>query len=60
MLTGPEARYDAVLLDLDGCLWVGDEAIDGAVGAVAAADRYDQARTVPVAISGVLSVARNW
>jgi HAD superfamily hydrolase (TIGR01450 family) len=28
--------YDHVLLDLDGCLWVGDEACDGAVEAVAA------------------------
>src|ERR1700753_820075 len=28
--------YDHVLLDLDGCVWVGGEAIDGAVGAVAA------------------------
>lgn len=30
------ARYDHVLLDLDGCLWVGDEVVDGAVSAVAA------------------------
>jgi HAD superfamily hydrolase (TIGR01450 family) len=30
------ARYDHVLLDLDGCLWLGDEAIDGAGDAVAA------------------------
>jgi HAD superfamily hydrolase (TIGR01450 family) len=30
------ARYDNVLLDLDGCLWVGEEPLDGAVGAVAA------------------------
>jgi HAD superfamily hydrolase (TIGR01450 family) len=30
------ARYDNVLLDLDGCLWVGDRAIDGAPDAVAA------------------------
>jgi HAD superfamily hydrolase (TIGR01450 family) len=30
------ARYDQVLLDLDGCLWVGDEALDGATEAVAA------------------------
>jgi HAD superfamily hydrolase (TIGR01450 family) len=29
-------RYDQVLLDLDGCLWVGDEAVEGAPGAVAA------------------------
>ena len=28
--------YDGVLLDLDGCLWVGDAAIDGSVDAVAA------------------------
>jgi HAD superfamily hydrolase (TIGR01450 family) len=28
--------YDHVLLDLDGCLWVGDDACDGAVDAVAA------------------------
>jgi len=30
------ARYDHVLLDLDGCLWVGDRAVDGAVESVAA------------------------
>ena len=30
------ARYDHVLLDLDGCLWVGDDALDGAPEAVAA------------------------
>jgi HAD superfamily hydrolase (TIGR01450 family) len=29
-------RYDQVLLDLDGCLWVGDEALEGAPEAVAA------------------------
>jgi HAD superfamily hydrolase (TIGR01450 family) len=29
-------RYDQVLLDLDGCLWVGDEAVEGAPEAVAA------------------------
>jgi HAD superfamily hydrolase (TIGR01450 family) len=28
--------YDHVLLDLDGCLWVGDDACDGAVDAVTA------------------------
>jgi HAD superfamily hydrolase (TIGR01450 family) len=28
--------YDHILLDLDGCLWVGDEACDGAVDAVGA------------------------
>jgi len=30
------ARYDHVLLDLDGCVWVGDDALDGAADAVAA------------------------
>jgi len=30
------ARYDQFLLDLDGCLWVGDEALEGAADAVAA------------------------
>jgi HAD superfamily hydrolase (TIGR01450 family) len=30
------ARYDHVLLDLDGCLWVGEDALDGASAAVAA------------------------
>ena len=29
-------RYDQVLLDLDGCVWLGDEAIEGAPEAVAA------------------------
>jgi HAD superfamily hydrolase (TIGR01450 family) len=29
-------RYDQVLLDLDGCLWVGDDAVEGAAEAVAA------------------------
>jgi glycerol 3-phosphatase-2 len=29
-------RYDHVLLDLDGCVWVGDRPCDGAVDAVAA------------------------
>jgi HAD superfamily hydrolase (TIGR01450 family) len=33
----PRVRpYDHVLLDLDGCVWVGDEALPGAVEAVAA------------------------
>jgi HAD superfamily hydrolase (TIGR01450 family) len=35
-LTPRLAAYDGLLLDLDGCLWVGDEAIDGAPEAVAA------------------------
>ena len=35
-LTPVLARYDNVLLDLDGCIWIGDEALDGAVDAVAA------------------------
>jgi glycerol-1-phosphatase len=30
------SRYDHVLLDLDGCLWVGDAALPGAADAVAA------------------------
>src|SRR4051794_28295082 len=30
------APYDNLLLDLDGCLWLGDYALDGAVDAVAA------------------------
>ena len=30
------ARYDHVLLDLDGCLWIGDDAAEGAPEAVAA------------------------
>jgi HAD superfamily hydrolase (TIGR01450 family) len=30
------ARYDHLLLDLDGCLWVGERALDGAVDAVGA------------------------
>jgi HAD superfamily hydrolase (TIGR01450 family) len=29
-------KYDHVLLDLDGCVWIGDDACDGAVEAVAA------------------------
>lgn len=35
-LTPRLQAYDGVLLDLDGCLWVGDRAIDGAPEAVAA------------------------
>ncbi len=33
-LTSAIARYDHVLLDLDGCLWVGEAAVDGAPAAV--------------------------
>jgi glycerol-1-phosphatase len=29
-------RYDQVILDLDGCVWVGEEAVDGSVDAIAA------------------------
>ena len=37
MPLSPAVRpYDHVLLDLDGCVWVGDEALPGAVDAVAA------------------------
>jgi HAD superfamily hydrolase (TIGR01450 family) len=35
-LSFPVRSYDHVLLDLDGCVWVGDEALPGAVDAVAA------------------------
>jgi glycerol-1-phosphatase len=35
-LTPKIARYDQFLLDLDGCVWVGDEALQGAPEAVAA------------------------
>jgi HAD superfamily hydrolase (TIGR01450 family) len=35
-LTLAASRYDHVLLDLDGCVWVGDEALPGAPDAVAA------------------------
>jgi HAD superfamily hydrolase (TIGR01450 family) len=35
-LTPALSRYDHVLLDLDGCLWLGDKALDGAPDAVAA------------------------
>jgi glycerol 3-phosphatase-2 len=30
------ARYDTILLDLDGCVWVGDEALPGSAEAIAA------------------------
>ena len=37
MTVSPRIRpYDHVLLDLDGCVWVGDDACEGAVDAVAA------------------------
>ena len=32
-------RYDQVILDLDGCVWVGDQPVEGSVGAVAALRR---------------------
>ena len=35
-VTSLVARYDHVLLDLDGCVWVGDKATEGAVEAIAA------------------------
>ena len=35
-LTAKIARYDQVLLDLDGCLWIGEEALPGAADAVTA------------------------
>jgi glycerol 3-phosphatase-2 len=35
-LTPLLARYDHVLLDLDGCVWVGDEPTEGAVEAITA------------------------
>jgi HAD superfamily hydrolase (TIGR01450 family) len=35
-ITSLVARYDHVLLDLDGCVWVGDAATPGAVAAVSA------------------------
>src|SRR5215210_899328 len=35
-LSAAVGRYDHVLLDLDGCLWVGDQPLDGAADAVAA------------------------
>ncbi len=35
-LTPRIARYDQLLLDLDGCLWIGDDALEGASEAVAA------------------------
>ncbi|MEJ7798252.1 MAG: HAD-IIA family hydrolase [Solirubrobacteraceae bacterium] len=35
LVTSLVARYDHLLLDLDGCVWVGDEPTEGAVDAVA-------------------------
>ncbi len=35
-ITSLVARYDHILLDLDGCVWVGDEPTEGAVNAIAA------------------------
>jgi HAD superfamily hydrolase (TIGR01450 family) len=35
-VNAPIRRYDQVLLDLDGCLWVGDEPVEGSREAVAA------------------------
>jgi HAD superfamily hydrolase (TIGR01450 family) len=35
-VTALVARYDHILLDLDGCVWVGDEPTEGAVDAVTA------------------------
>src|SRR5215212_5061549 len=29
-------RYDQLILDLDGCVWVGDEPVPGAVAAIGA------------------------
>lgn len=46
-------RYDAVLLDLDGCVWVGDEPTPGAVEAVAAV------RSAGIALAFVTNDARH-
>ena len=35
-LTGLVARYDQLILDLDGCVWVGPDPLPGAVDAIAA------------------------
>src|SRR3954468_12515235 len=35
-LTAPVARYDQVILDLDGCVWVGPEPVPGSVDAITA------------------------
>ena len=39
--------YDHILLDLDGCLWLGDEPIDGAIDAVTALREAEQVDAVP-------------
>lgn len=44
-LTSLIARYDNILLDLDGCVWVGDEPTPGAADAVAALRAADKAVT---------------
>ena len=36
MLSAPRRRYDQLILDLDGCVWVGHEPMPGAVDAIAA------------------------
>ena len=36
MLTELAARYDQFVVDLDGCMWVGDEAVPGSADAVGA------------------------
>jgi glycerol 3-phosphatase-2 len=35
-ISAPVSRYDQVILDLDGCVWVGDDPIPGAVDAITA------------------------
>jgi HAD superfamily hydrolase (TIGR01450 family) len=35
-VSGPVARYDQVILDLDGCVWVGPDPIPGSVEAITA------------------------
>jgi ribonucleotide monophosphatase NagD (HAD superfamily) len=35
-VTAAIRRYDQILLDLDGCLWVGEDAVEGSPEAVAA------------------------
>jgi HAD superfamily hydrolase (TIGR01450 family) len=52
-LTPLASSYDVLLLDLDGCVWVGDEATPGAVAAV------DAARTAGKAVGFVTNDARH-